>query len=87
MYRLELSLKVWHAEGGDGYEQVKSISEKAEFGDDNHPEMANHLAGMVRRLFTRLKEVDEKPKKKIITPGLVVPTGAQTRKVNRIAGL
>lgn len=87
MYRLELSLKVWHSENGGPYESVKSMSEKLEVGDENHPEMANHLASMVRRLFTRLKEVGEAPKKKIITPGLVEPTAAQTRRINRIAGV
>lgn len=87
MYRIELSLKVWHSEEGQPYEQVKALSEKLEVGDENHPEMANALAGMVRRMFSRLKEIGEKPKKKIITPGLVAPTDGQVRAVNRIAGV
>lgn len=83
MYRLTLELKVEHAEGADGYELVKHVTEKLSVGDENHPEMANHLAQMVRRMFTRLKEVT-KPQKKIVTPGLVLPTEQQTRKVNRV---
>lgn len=85
MYRLTLSLKVEHAEGADGYEQVKFVEETLKVGDANHPEMANHLATMVRRLFTRLKEVT-KPQKKIVKPGLVLPTDQQVRQVNRVFG-
>lgn len=85
MYRLTLSLKVEHAEGSDGYETVKTVKESLLVGDENHPEMANHLSTMIRRLFTRLKEVDE-AKKKIITPGLVAPTEAQVKQVNRVFG-
>lgn len=86
MYRLELSLKVWHSEDGAPYEQVKSISEKLEVGDENHPKMGQQLQGMVRRLFTRLSDVPREPEKKILTPGLVAPTDGQIRRVNRIAG-
>lgn len=85
MYRLTLSLKVEHAEGSDGYELVKHVEEKLMVGDENHPEMANHLSTMVRRLFTRLKEVT-KPTKKIVTPGLVAPTDQQVKQVNRVFG-
>lgn len=86
MYRLSLSLKIEHAEEGDGYEVVKDVREKLLVGDENHLEMANHLNQMVRRLFTRLKEVDTDQKKKIVKPGLVSPTGEQVRKINRVFG-
>lgn len=65
---------------------VKDVREKIELGDENHPEMPNVLAQMVRRLFTRLKEVEDKPKKKIITPGIVTATDKQTMKINRVFG-
>lgn len=85
MYRLTLSLKIEHQEGADGYETVKNVIEKLEVGDENHPKMANQLQTMVRRLFTRLKEV-EPNRKKIVTPGLVAPTDQQVRQVNRVFG-
>lgn len=81
MYRLTLTLKIEHAEGGDGYEHVKFVEDIALLGDDNHPGMANTLQGMIRRLFTRLKEVPEKPK--ILKPGLVAPTEKQMKQINR----
>lgn len=83
MYRLSLQLKIEHAEEGDGYEQVKLVKETLLVGDENHREMPNALQTMIRRLFTRLKEVDTE-KKKIQKPGLVLPTDQQTKAVNRV---